>query len=349
MLRCLLGASVPSLRHCHFVSVLESSSTTMPPTFPPTLIGLTASIPDSIQFPALPPIASPHLLVAATTHPSIHGSPRQNEVLEMEAGKEGYEKLAHVGDALVGVIVTLMANDRYPGLPCGGATVGTALTVAVAVAVGLTLVCVQKLKALVVNNDVFADIARRYELDTSLHAAPNAAAMIKQQTRVMATVFEARVASTYYDYLDSATPGAYATKQPVVPAALPPLPALEDRTDGMAMDYLRAWIEPLFTPILQFAHAEMSSAVAVAESVAGSDIVEDYAAQGATSLLNTEMSKRKRPLPRYTSTNTQLGEWCTTCEVDWDGEVVMAEVVRGTKKQGMTVAAWHVAKKLKLM
>ncbi|RSH76800.1 uncharacterized protein EHS24_005197 [Apiotrichum porosum] len=300
----------------------------MPPTFPPTLIGLTASIPDSIQFPALPPIASPHLLVAATTHPSIHGSPRQNEVLEMEAGKEGYEKLAHVGDALVGVIVTLMANDRYPGLPCGGAT---------------------KLKALVVNNDVFADIARRYELDTSLHAAPNAAAMIKQQTRVMATVFEARVASTYYDYLDSATPGAYATKQPVVPAALPPLPALEDRTDGMAMDYLRAWIEPLFTPILQFAHAEMSSAVAVAESVAGSDIVEDYAAQGATSLLNTEMSKRKRPLPRYTSTNTQLGEWCTTCEVDWDGEVVMAEVVRGTKKQGMTVAAWHVAKKLKLM
>jgi hypothetical protein len=41
----------------------------------------------------------------------------------MTAGAEGYDKLAHVGDSLLGVAVVLVCQRRFPGLSKGAATV----------------------------------------------------------------------------------------------------------------------------------------------------------------------------------------------------------------------------------
>lgn len=76
--------------------------------------------------PPLPPITDPILSRTALTHPSQHQGHRRPFDLEGTDRPEDYEKLEHVGDALLGSVVTLLLHDLYPDLDPGAATVSAA-------------------------------------------------------------------------------------------------------------------------------------------------------------------------------------------------------------------------------
>lgn len=94
----------------------------MPPAFPAELIDLNTLALPEMALPPLPHITSARLQTMAKTHPNTF-TQTQPGVLTSAEGMEGYSKLAHTGDSLVGAVVTLIASDQYPSLTKGAATV----------------------------------------------------------------------------------------------------------------------------------------------------------------------------------------------------------------------------------
>lgn len=86
---------------------------------------LLPELPSDLVLPPLPPIADPQLARLAVTHSSAHQLPRRPTSLEFEADEkvEDYEKLEHVGDSMLGSVVTGLLHDLFPLLRPGPATV----------------------------------------------------------------------------------------------------------------------------------------------------------------------------------------------------------------------------------
>lgn len=64
----------------------------------------TLTLPDlpEIPLPPLPPVANAELLRTALTHTSFHQLPRRVLDLDPQQPVKDYEKLEHVGDAVLG-------------------------------------------------------------------------------------------------------------------------------------------------------------------------------------------------------------------------------------------------------
>lgn len=88
------------------------------------------ALPPLPQFhlPRLPPIADPTLSQTTVTHSSVHQAARNPQSLDLGPATrpDDYEKLEHVGDGILGALVTLLLQDLYPQLPPGTATVRNA-------------------------------------------------------------------------------------------------------------------------------------------------------------------------------------------------------------------------------
>jgi len=72
--------------------------------------------------PPAPPINDPDLLRQVFTHHSSF--PRSRGLFEGAEDQGHYEKLEHVGDSILGMVVTTWLHELKPGLTCGTATVG---------------------------------------------------------------------------------------------------------------------------------------------------------------------------------------------------------------------------------
>lgn len=95
-------------------------------------VDMIFTLPDlpHLPLPPLPSIADSELSVLALTHKSNHQSPRRATDFDLSQGKNivDYEKLEHVGDAILGSIVTVLLHDLFPQLQPGPASVSTALS-----------------------------------------------------------------------------------------------------------------------------------------------------------------------------------------------------------------------------
>ncbi|EIW67697.1 hypothetical protein TREMEDRAFT_64292 [Tremella mesenterica DSM 1558] len=165
---------------------MSSPSHISNPTPEPTLVQLAdyhpPPLPNDIPLPPLPPITDPGLLKLALTHSSAHQLPhRPSEiVLDESRAVDDYEKLEHVGDALLGAVVNIMLHDMFPSLKPGPATM---------------------LKSHLVKNQTLADISDRYGLPQQMRGDSSGLWVVRQQQKARASIFEAYIAGVFYSYL----------------------------------------------------------------------------------------------------------------------------------------------------
>jgi len=81
----------------------------------------------SFPIPPLPAISDDELRTLALTHSSSHTGSRRAASIDLTPTDKtmDYEKLEHVGDAILGSIVTTLLHDLYPLIGPGTATVSS--------------------------------------------------------------------------------------------------------------------------------------------------------------------------------------------------------------------------------
>ncbi|KAK6905159.1 hypothetical protein I204_08183 [Kwoniella mangroviensis CBS 8886] len=129
--------------------------------------------------PPMPPINNPDLLKQVFTHQSLFERPKGRfEDPENDPIKH-YEKLEHVGDSILGVIVTTWLHETKPNLTIGTAT---------------------KLKAHLVSNATLSHLSGLYNLPQRLNGHPELLPVLRAQTDVRAALMEAYIAGLYFSF-----------------------------------------------------------------------------------------------------------------------------------------------------
>ncbi|GMK53750.1 hypothetical protein CspeluHIS016_0103360 [Cutaneotrichosporon spelunceum] len=330
-----------------------------------SLAALTLPPLPDFNLPPVPPIADATLKLTVFTHSSWHQSTRNAQALSIgHKLPEDYEKLEHVGDGILGVLVTLLLQDLYPNLPSGSATI---------------------LKAHLVNNQTLAQICNRERLMENLRAAPSTLYTVKGQVKAQASVFEAYIAGLFYDFLRSPVPGGYkdggksvvtidggltrggpssdgvavdegtetsALESVFKSMALPPLNNLRERTNGQAMDYVAHFVRPIFSPLAHFAFDfmnDMAEELNNSKGARGDDEpASDSFTRGAAAGLNAHCIQVTGQMPQYSYMPKGVNLWECECVVNTDGMYYESAAVRSTKKAAMGVAAWKIGKQLGL-
>ncbi|KAF8138747.1 ribonuclease III domain-containing protein [Boletus edulis] len=139
---------------------------------------LTLTLTGEHPFPTLPPIHDDHIRTMVFTHRSLYARP--NHVFEdhPDDPSPDNEKFEHLGDTVLGLVVTRLLYDTYPNLRVGPST---------------------KIRALIVGNTTLASISRRYELPARLRSHPAQAISLRASTGIQADVFESYVGGVYLD------------------------------------------------------------------------------------------------------------------------------------------------------
>jgi ribonuclease-3 len=77
----------------------------------------------TVPLPPLPTIEDPELLKHVFTHSSLFEKVRGKFEDPVDQPAKHYEKLEHVGDSILGMVVTTWLHETKPRLTCGTATV----------------------------------------------------------------------------------------------------------------------------------------------------------------------------------------------------------------------------------
>ncbi|KAJ3812017.1 ribonuclease III [Lentinula aff. lateritia] len=130
------------------------------------------------ELPPLPQFQSEDIRRQVFTHRSFYGRP--NHIFEDHPDDPApdNEKLEHVGDTVLSLVVTTLMNEMYPTLRVGPST---------------------KMRALIVNNATLANIAVRYNLPNDLRLHPAQAVALKASANVQADLFESYVGGLHQD------------------------------------------------------------------------------------------------------------------------------------------------------
>ncbi|KAF8634787.1 hypothetical protein AX15_000703 [Amanita polypyramis BW_CC] len=124
---------------------------------------------DSTILPPLPAIHSQGIRQQIFTHRSFHGRPThvfEDHLNDLSPDNERFE---HLGDTVLGLIVTTLMLEMYPGLHVGPLT---------------------KIRALIVGNTTLAEISRKYRLHDCLLLHPSQATTLRASVNIQADVFE---------------------------------------------------------------------------------------------------------------------------------------------------------------
>lgn len=198
-------------------------------------------LPKDLEYTMPPEIDVPALKSQVFTHSSYFGVARAGNRLEigLDEERKDYEKLEHVGDAilgetsiclgccilglsLLGLFITTFLHERYPTLPPGPATVPKLAT--------MRNTCKTNLNAgpaFLFRKPTLAQLAEACNLPENLRADPSAAPSLRANANVQASLFEAYIAGLFY-----------ADKQ------------VKD-TQGTVRDLTYTWLESLFRPIVE--------------------------------------------------------------------------------------------------
>ncbi|KIY52284.1 ribonuclease III, partial [Fistulina hepatica ATCC 64428] len=126
--------------------------------------------------PPLPPILSSETKSQIYTHRSLHGRPSSRfEDPEHDPSPDN-ERFEHLGDQVLGLIVTELIQEMYPRVRVGPAT---------------------KMRALVVSNNNLASIAMKYKMPNSLRLHRAQMLTLRASAHVQADLFEAFIGGLY--------------------------------------------------------------------------------------------------------------------------------------------------------
>ncbi|KAF7352356.1 Phosphoadenosine phosphosulfate reductase [Mycena venus] len=156
--------------------------------FPPAIMsstlqhGVLLHRPDfgvnACQFPPLPTIQREDIRLRVFTHRSYYA--RSAHVFEdrPDDPSPDNEKFEHLGDSVLGFVVTSLVSDMYPNLRVGPST---------------------KVRAKIVGNSTLAEISVRYKLPEQLRLHPAQAVTLCASTNVQADVFESFIGGLFTD------------------------------------------------------------------------------------------------------------------------------------------------------
>ncbi|KAJ7167680.1 ribonuclease III domain-containing protein [Mycena filopes] len=132
--------------------------------------------PNACLFPALPQIQRDDIRLRVFTHRSYYARPTHVfEDLPHDPSPDN-EKFEHLGDSVLGLVVTSLMLEMYPGLRVGPST---------------------KVRAMIVGNATLAEISVRYRLPERLRLHPAQAVTLCASTHVQADVFESFIGGLY--------------------------------------------------------------------------------------------------------------------------------------------------------
>ncbi|KAH0840165.1 ribonuclease III [Lanmaoa asiatica] len=158
----------------HWCPDLTSMPSSPPPVLCPTFT-------DDNPLPPLPPIHDNYIRTKVFTHRSFYARP--NHVFEdhPDDPSPDNEKFEHLGDTVLGLIVTGLLLNMYPGLRVGPATVRAIFPNWHRPYPSFT---VQKVRALIVGNTTLAAISRRYKLPAQLRLHPAQAITLRASVNI---------------------------------------------------------------------------------------------------------------------------------------------------------------------
>ncbi|KAJ3719426.1 ribonuclease III domain-containing protein [Lentinula raphanica] len=130
------------------------------------------------QLPPLPTFKSERIRIQVFTHRSFHARPTHLFDDPPDDPAPDNEKLEHLGDSVLSLVVTNLLNEMFPNVRVGPST---------------------KMRALVVNNATLANIAVRYNLMNDLRVHHAQAVALKASPNVQADLFESYVGGLFQD------------------------------------------------------------------------------------------------------------------------------------------------------
>ncbi|KAJ6451950.1 ribonuclease III domain-containing protein [Mycena sanguinolenta] len=133
---------------------------------------------DLYPLPPLPTIQQEDIRLRVFTHRSYYA--RSAHVFEdrPDDPSPDHEKFVHLGDSMLGLVVTSLVSEMYPGLRVGPST---------------------KVRAKMVGNVTLAEISVKYGLPEQLRLHPAQAITLCASTNVQADVFESFIGGLYLD------------------------------------------------------------------------------------------------------------------------------------------------------
>ncbi|WVR03453.1 hypothetical protein IAU60_000444 [Kwoniella sp. DSM 27419] len=129
--------------------------------------------------PPLPIINDPELIRQVFTHESLFDKAKGRFEDPEDDPAGHYEKLEHVGDSILGMIVTTWLHETRPNLTIGTAT---------------------KLKAHLVSNATLSHISELYNFPQRLRGDTNILPTLRAETDIRAAMVEAYIAAVYFSY-----------------------------------------------------------------------------------------------------------------------------------------------------
>ncbi|KAJ7462111.1 ribonuclease III domain-containing protein [Mycena latifolia] len=133
---------------------------------------------DAHLFPPLPKIADEDIRLRVFTHRSYFARPTNVFEDRSDDPSPDNEKFEHLGDTVLGLVVTSLILQMYPGLRVGPAT---------------------KVRAMIVGNATLAEISVKYKLHEQLRLHPAQAVTLCASTNVQADVFESFIGGLFTD------------------------------------------------------------------------------------------------------------------------------------------------------
>ncbi|KAJ6486479.1 ribonuclease III domain-containing protein [Mycena vitilis] len=133
---------------------------------------------DAHLFPPLPQIQCEAIRQRVFTHRSYYARPTHIFEDRPDDPSPDNEKFEHLGDSVLGLVVTSVITEMYPGLRVGPAT---------------------KVRAMLVGNATLAEISVRYKLPDQLRLHPAQAVTLRASTNVQADVFESFIGGLFTD------------------------------------------------------------------------------------------------------------------------------------------------------
>ncbi|WWC58068.1 uncharacterized protein I303_100603 [Kwoniella dejecticola CBS 10117] len=265
--------------------------------------------------PPMPPIEDPELLAQVFTHQSLFERQKGRFEDPLDNPSKHYEKLEHVGDSILGMVVTTWLHETRPNLTIGTAT---------------------KLKAHLVSNATLSHISGLYNLPQRLKGHPELLPVLRAQTDVRAALVEAYIAGLYFSYppekrLDE---GIKQIDQW--------LREMYEPLYDFFYNYMKKEYEQHYLTI----GSTLDGRVISMENQEELNKIDEKA-MGMANLVSMFCANQERDLywqEEKVQTNQGL-LWKIKCLVDG---IELAESIRPFKKQARNAAGWEAAKKLGL-
>ncbi|KIM34948.1 hypothetical protein M413DRAFT_449989 [Hebeloma cylindrosporum] len=175
-------------------------------------------------FPPLPEIKSCAIRLQVFTHRSFYARPGHVFEDPPDDPSPDNERYEHLGDTVLGLSITGLLMEMFPGLRVGPST---------------------KIRAMMVGNPTLAEISQKYKLPERLRLHPAQAITLRASVHIQADVFESFVGGLFLDQgLDAvrqwlkalftpyATAAYYAARQHHGLPPMPPSPQLEGGNGG---------------------------------------------------------------------------------------------------------------------